>query len=168
MILDSTCSYKRRWPSHATIRIDNRPETNPDIVMDAKDLKFPNNYFDIVYCDPPHIYRKSSDLTNYNAKRRLLRGSHGMSLLQKFSFWQNEKDWLEFINKTNKEFYRCLKPNGLLYYKMTENKSCTDPDDLIKRMTNFKLINDRIEKSKTNFNKKSPSKVHWMTFTKEG
>ena len=44
MILDATCSYARVWPKHATIRIDIRPQTKPDIVMDATELKFSDNY----------------------------------------------------------------------------------------------------------------------------
>ena len=49
IILDATCSYARIYPKFATIRIDIRPQTKPDIVMDAKDLKFIDNYFDEIY-----------------------------------------------------------------------------------------------------------------------
>ena len=88
-------------------------------------------------------------------------------MLQRFWFWKDEKEWLDFVEKTNKEFFRCLKPNGLLYYKMTESKGCTDQKDLIKRLTNFELIKDIVEKSQSNFSKyskNSTSKAHFMTF----
>lgn len=164
-ILDATCSYKRKWPRFATVRIDVRPETKPDIVMDAKDLKFPDNYFDEIYCDPPHIIRKSTDLTNVNLHRRLI--GRELSMLQRFWFWKNTDEWLDFVKKTNDEFYRCLKPKGLLYYKMTEAKGCVTIKSLIENMVAFKVVADKTRPSKTNFskfNKVPTSQAHFLTF----
>ena len=60
MILDATCSYGRIWPAHATVRIDIRPETKPDFVMDNTNLNFPDAFFDEIYYDPPHVFRRGS------------------------------------------------------------------------------------------------------------
>ena len=69
VILDATCSYgmKRRprgvrWPQHATVRIDIRPEVKPDYIMDNANLEFPDDCFDRIYYDPPHVIRRASDL----------------------------------------------------------------------------------------------------------
>lgn len=161
MILDATCSFGRIYPKHATIRIDIRPECKPDIVMDAKDLKFQDNYFDQIYCDPPHFIRNGPPHPRIKEVRRL---SHRLSpdAFTRYGWWHGKDEWFEFVEKTNKEFARCLKPNGVLYYKITEAGGCTKPSDLIERMTNFELIEDKTNTSKSNL----PSKgiTHWLTF----
>lgn len=161
MILDATCSFKRIWPKHATIRIDIRPEVKPDIVMDAKDLKFVDNYFDEIYVDPPHWFRKGKMSPRIKQVRRLS-GRRTPDAFTRYGWWPSQKEWFDFIDATNKEFYRCLKKSGRLYYKITEAKGCTKPLDLVERMTNFELIEDKISKTNSNFTSKGI--VHWLTF----
>ena len=163
-ILDATCSYAHIWPKFATVRIDIRPETKPDMVMDAKNLKFPDNYFDEIYCDPPHLLRKSDDLTKANFRQR--QRGRKLSLLQRYYFWHNMDEWLIFVEKTNKEFFRCLKPNGTVYYKMTDAKGAVTIKSLIDGYTNFKLIEDKAVKSKVNW-KTSNSMAHYITFRRQ-
>lgn len=159
MILDATCSFSKIWPKIASIRIDVRPECNPDIVMDAKSLKFPNNYFDIIYCDPPHYIHKGN-LTRIKQVRRLS-GRRSPDPWTRYGFWNNNEEWFDFIEKTNKEFSRCLKPNGILYYKITETSGCTKPKDLIERMSSFEVIEDKTEPTKKGFRN---GKIHWIIF----
>lgn len=161
IILDATCSFKRIWPKHATIRIDIRPEVKPDIVMDAKNLKFDDNYFDEIYCDPPHFIRNGPPSPRIKQVRRLS-GRRTPDTFTRYGWWNGKEEWFEFCEKTNKEFYRCLKKTGLLYYKISEAGGCAKPSDLIKRMTNFDLIEDKTNPSKSNL----PSKgiTHWLTF----
>jgi len=161
MILDATCSFGKIYPKHATVRIDIRPECKPDIVMDARDLKFPDNYFDQIYCDPPHLIRKAP--LHYRIKEvRRLSGRRSPDAFTRYGWWKTNEEWFDFIEKTNKEFHRCLKKDGLLYYKITEAGGCTKPSDLIERMTNFELVEDKTNPSKSNL----PSKgiTHWLTF----
>lgn len=159
MILDSTCSYKRKWPKHATVRIDVRSKVRPDIVMSATDLKFPDNHFDEIYCDPPHLYRDSEPIDMQYKRRLSGRTSPGM--FDRYGFWKKEEDWFEFIDKTNKEFARCLKPNGKLFYKITEAGGCTKPKDLIEKMTNFVLVNDVFDKVQSNMGR---GLTHYLEF----
>lgn len=159
-ILDATCSFAKIWPKSATYRIDIRPEVNPDIVMDAKDLKFPNNHFDQIYCDPPHLMRRGKDLTRIKVSRRLS-GRRSPDAFTRYGHWETESQWFEFIEKTNNEFFRCLKPDGILFYKITEAGGCTKPSDLVQRMTNFELLKDKITKSRSSLGK---GKTHWLTF----
>lgn len=158
LILDATCSFRKNWPKSATIRIDIRPETKPDIVMDATDLKFPNASFDAIYCDPPHFVIKKP-----SARIKQWRRMHGRISIDPFTaygYWKTEAEWFAFIEGTNREFARCLKSNGILYYKITEGGGCTKPNDLIERMTNFVTVKDEVKASKTNFGK---AKTHWLT-----
>lgn len=158
MILDATCSYARVWPKHATIRIDIRPETKPDIVMDAKDLKFPDNYFDEIDADPPHLKRKGPHKTE--SQKRRLSGRTSPGFWQRYGSWESKEDWLYFVEKTNMEFYRVLKPNGILNYKITESPIINLNEFLLK-MTNFILIKDDCKESKSNFGN---GVVHFLTF----
>ena len=55
-ILHLFCGISKFPNAKKEIRIDINPKVNPDIVLDLKKekLPFPNNYFDIVYADPPY------------------------------------------------------------------------------------------------------------------
>ena len=160
IILDATCSYARVWPKFATIRIDIRPETKPDIVMDAKNLKFPDSYFDEIYCDPPHLMRNGPHKTE--AQTRRLSGRRTPGFWERYSYWSNKDDWNDFITKTNSEFYRVLKSNGIIFYKITESP-IINYEDFLKRMSNFNLISDNCTDSKSNLGSGS---VHFLTLVR--
>lgn len=158
-ILDATCSYARKWPKHATIRIDIRPETNPDMVMDAKQLSFPNNHFDEIYCDPPHLFRNGPHKTE--AQKRRLLGRKSPGFWERYGHWKSKEEWFAFVEKTNNEFYRVLKKDGVLNYKIAEGSSSVKIDDLVQKMTNFDLIKDDYLPSKSNLGK---GVTHYLTF----
>lgn len=160
-ILDATCSYARVWPKHATIRIDIRPEVNPDYTMDAKNLTFEDESFDEIYCDPPHLFRKGEHKTE-SIKRRLT-GRKSPGFWQRYGYWNSKEDWIEFVTKTNESFARVLTDNGLLHYKITESSSSITLKDLVTRMDNFNLISDTQKDSNSNL---GTGNVHYLTFEK--
>ena len=164
MILDATCSYFHIWPRHATIRMDIRPECKPDIVGDIRKTEFPDNYFDEIYLDPPHMIRK--DLMHFPhdimAIKRRLSGRRTPHMFDRYGVFKTRKEWIDFVKQTNKELLRILKPTGRVIYKATFSEN----NKLIKRvdlnlMTNFKVIDEKITKSKKSGSK---NKVHWITF----
>ena len=160
MILDATCSFrtKTRWPRFASIRIDIRAETRPDFVMDARTLKFPNAYFTEIYCDPPHLITKK--VSPWLEQYRRLHGRIGkMTMFTHYGYWHSREEWLDFAEKSCREFYRCLKSNGLLHYKLTESKDMS-PQDIL-RLGLFIIIKHRITNSKSRM--PSRCKVHWLT-----
>ena len=71
--------------------------------MDALDLKFPDNNFDIVYCNPPFFnlegYKQSKDDISVNS---------------------NYNEWCNKIKKMSQECFRVLKPNGLAIFTMAD------------------------------------------------
>lgn len=162
-ILDCTCSFAKIWPKHATIRIDIRPETKPDIVMDAKQLDFPNNFFDELYCDPPHFFRKGQHPTE--KQKRRLEGRTSPGFYERYGHWNNKEEWNEFVEKTNIEFSRVLKDDGKLFYKLTEANSTTNVSEFIDKMTNFILVEDNVQPSKSN---RSNAKTHFLIFSIKG
>src|SRR2546426_10784868 len=112
MILDATCSYTRKWPRYATIRIDIRPETKPDIEMDNANLQFPDGYFDLIYYDPPHVIRRGSDLKWmewFKRYRRLHESRTSPGFFERYGSWESKEAFLQNIIGVNQEFYRCLK-----------------------------------------------------------
>jgi|SRR3990167_1183603 len=164
MILDATCSFFRIWPRHATIRMDIRPEVKPDVVGDIRKTDFPDAHFDEIYLDPPHMIRKDQFILPHDiiAIKRRLSGRKSPDSFTRYGTFKSRKEWLDFLDKTNQELFRILKPNGKVYYKTTFGKDSR----LIKRedmehMTNFKIIKEKITKSRKPGSK---NMVHWITF----
>ena len=167
MILDATCSYARIWPAHATIRIDIRPETKPDKVMDNANTDFPDHYFDEIYYDPPHVIRRSQDrawIQDHFERDRRRTGRTSPGFFERFGWWESKQVFLNNIDGVNKEFYRILKESGQLRIKISfevgHKTRCITKDDFFSRMTNFRTIKDCITKSKSNLGK---NEVHWLT-----
>ena len=163
MILDATCSWKhdgrsKRWPEHATIRIDIRPEVRPDIVMDACSLKFPDHFFDAIYYDPPHLFRKSDNIESLKRAKKLSGRKVKNTMFVLYGYWHNRDEWLSFLDRSLKEALRCLKPDGIVYYKITESPGMKIGD---LEGHGFNIV----EKKTTNTKSKvgSKAKVHWLT-----
>jgi hypothetical protein len=167
IILDATCSYARKWPRFATFRIDIRPETKPDMVMDNADLKFPAAIFDAIYYDPPHVIRRGSDLKWiewFRTYRRRHESRTSPGFFERYGTWPSKEAFLVNIEGVNREFFRCLKPDGRFYVKLgvewSHKTRCITFEDFTSRMTNFEIIKDRITASKSNLGK---NRVHWLT-----
>ena len=166
MILDATCSYARIWPKYATVRIDKRPECSPDVVMDNTDLKFPDYTFDIIYFDPPHVISHNSPAVWEAGMKRMnqARKKHAKTpgFFERYGVWMNRREWLSNVAGVNREFYRCLKPNGTLKVKLADagTNDTVHLQEFLDEMTNFNLESQRTTKSKT---KRGLSTVHWLT-----
>ena len=162
MILDATCSYGKVWPKHASIRIDVRPECRPDFVMSATDLKFPDHFFDEIYCDPPHIFRKNPLPPITRIRQRMKSGRLNQDFFRRWGFWKSRADWFAFLDSVNREFYRCLKPSGVLHFKMVDGKNSgvTKLSEMTERMTNFTTVKDEYRNSESHYGK---TVIHWLT-----
>lgn len=168
IILDGTCSFKhsrtKRWPAHATIRMDIRPEVNPDVVGDIKRTDFPNHYFDEIYLDPPHMIRKDPFMLGHDIRtirRRMGRiNSDTPNSFHRYGFFKTRDEWMEFVRMTNQEVFRILKPGGKFHYKATfskDNRYILRKD--LDEYTNFVVIKEKITNSRIN----PQNKVHWLT-----
>lgn len=164
MILDATCSYFHIWPRHATIRMDIRPEVKPDVVGDIRNTNFPDKHFDEIYLDPPHMIR--TDMMHFphdklTIKRRLS-GRRSPHMYDRYGVFKSRKEWMDFVEKTNDELLRILKPTGKIIYKATfsKNHRYIKRVDLDK-MDNFIVTDEKITNSKKPGSK---NKVHYITF----
>ena len=128
IILDATCSFSRIWPRYATLRMDIRRIVKPDIVASATHLPFRDGTFDQIYCDPPHIIYQF-DPTNDSKKVSTFRPRYvrfkehvRFDMAIRFGFWKTKAEWDNFVDKSGPEFARALKPDGRLFYKITDDR----------------------------------------------
>jgi hypothetical protein len=120
IILDACCGGKMFWfnKNHQnTIYIDKRTaarghikykeaknhEISPDLIMDFRNLDFPNGKFKLVVFDPPHIIRN---------------GSCGYQCAKYGSLDKNT--WQDDLNKGFNECWRVLADYGTLIFKWNE------------------------------------------------
>lgn len=130
-------------------------------------MLFPDESIDIIYYDPPHVIRRASDtkwMEFFKFYRRKHESKTSPGFFDRYGSWPSKDAFLRNIEGVNREFYRVLKPNGVLHVKLgvewSKRTRCITIDDFLSRTTNFELVRDRVTLSKSNLGK---NKVHWMT-----
>jgi SAM-dependent methyltransferase len=107
-ILDATAGFRMMWfnKHHPNcIYLDQRPECEPDIVGDFRDLKqFPNETFRLIVFDPPHIIVSKKNTSQDSSMRHMF----GVLVADTIE---------EDMKKAFSEFWRVLKPYGVLMFK---------------------------------------------------
>ena len=119
-ILDVTCGGRSIWfnkHNPAAVYCDKRREQfnnlwknagnctvdiNPDVICDFTDLPFPDNSFQLVIFDPPHL--TSAKETAWLVKK----------------YGKLDKDWPQMIHDGFQECMRVLKTEGVLIFKWSE------------------------------------------------
>lgn len=77
-------------------------EVNPDMVMDFRELKFPDKTFKLVVFDPPHLQKLGK--TSWMAKK------YGVL----------SENWEDDLKRGFKECWRVLEDDGILIFKWGE------------------------------------------------
>ena len=79
-------------------------EINPDIIADCRSIPFPDDTFNLIVFDPPHL----SDVgdNSWMAKK----------------YGKLPKDWEAFLKDSMDELMRVLKPGGTLIFKWNESQ----------------------------------------------
>lgn len=153
-ILDATCGEKGMWyqKSHPFVTFldkrngiygKNKHKIKPDIVATWDDMPFPNNCFDVVIFDPPHII--------CNAETGNIVSQYGHF---KIDTWKQE------LKTGIANCFRVLKPNGIFIFKWAkaERYGHSIPIEDVLPMFPFKpLFGTRTGKRDTN---------HWIVFLK--
>lgn len=125
LVLDACCGSRMFWfdtQDQRALFIDKRqgewpidvgtPGTKgrspivvqPDQVADFTDMPFPDESFQLVVFDPPHVQRQEA--------RGALTRRYGVL----------NGDWREMLRKGFAECFRVLKPNGVLVFKWGESQ----------------------------------------------
>lgn len=107
--LDATCSNRKMWhrqPPQNCIQMDIEPDVHPEVVGDLKNSPFPENMFDIIFFDPPHLYRFGSPPPWWNDKQHTW---YGLGVSRQYIY--------DLLFQGSKEIKCILKPGGLLFFK---------------------------------------------------
>ncbi len=151
-VLDVCCGGKMMWfdkKNPIALFVDKRKteteklkdgsnfQVNPDIVMDFRNLDLPDESFNLVVFDPPHI----------------VNGSEKSVIVKKYGYLDNT--WRDDISKGFKECFRVLKSGGVLIFKWNEVHI---PIQEILELTEIKpLFGHRSGKT---------MRTHWICFMK--
>lgn len=152
-VLDPACGGRMFWFDKSDDRVlfgDVRDESwelcdgrrfdvKPDMLMDYRDLPFPDGTFRMVVLDPPHL--RNAGETSYMA--------------QKYGCLDQET-WKADLKTMFSECFRVLKEHGVLIFKWNETQI---PVSQILKLTAHKPL----------FGNKQPNRTgtHWIVFMKE-
>lgn len=152
-VLDPACGGRMFWFDKSDSRVlfgdvrdeswelcdGRRFEVKPDMLMDYRDLPFPDETFRMVVLDPPHL--RNAGETSYMA--------------QKYGCLDQET-WQTDIKTMFSECFRVLKEHGVLIFKWNETQI---PVSQILKLTDHKPL----------FGNKQPNRTgtHWIVFIKK-
>jgi len=161
-ILDPTCSGKSIWMPEQRDRddvlwIDRREadtdswryvrkdwEVKPDEIGDFRDLDSPDNSFNLVVFDPPHI-------TNNKGMEKL------SGLMEEKYGALHAETWQRDIRHGFEELWRVLRPGGTLVMKWAD--TCIAFQDVLEQVPQDPLFGTRTTKNKSSQNR-------WFVFYK--
>lgn len=157
-ILDMTCGGRSIWfqKNHPhTIYFDQRDEeyeqtfgsdpsvrhikVHPDVMGDFRDLPFPDNTFNLVVFDPPHIV-----------------GGGERWLTKAYGQYASAGEALSSVSAGILEGMRVLKPRGVLIFKWADTS--IPVEEILSAIRLTPLFGHRSGKK---------SGTHWLTFMKE-
>ena len=135
-ILDATAGNRMIWqnkdsPYILFIDIEPNLEFPPDRVLDCTNTDLPDESFNVVFFDPPHAYSNRNSLQRWHSCRnkeelKEFNEKYGLKYDGLAYYGEdklhNKQELLIFIHKSQKEFLRILKPDGMLWFKWSEMK----------------------------------------------
>ena len=127
-ILDATASYRSMWSCKEDDRIlwiDSQKELDlkPDILVDCTNTGFESGRFHTIFFDPPHSFGRTKNTGMFQTPSRKVqreKWGRGGGTYYGFDVYPTKRTLLAFINKAQKEFYRILMDDGLLWFKWGE------------------------------------------------
>jgi hypothetical protein len=105
-ILDMSAGYRAIWFNRLhpdTVFVDIRPQVSPTVIANTEILPFPNNVFDLVVFDPPHVV---------NGRGSKMGETYGSFLADEIK---------QTIQKSSAEAYRCSTGNALMAFKWNDH-----------------------------------------------
>ncbi len=155
-ILDATAGFRMMWfdKHHPNcLYLDERPECEPDIIGDYRNLsQFKDGQFKVILFDPPHII-KSNAVCNSNT-------------LRAFGYL-NAETWQSDLKKAFTELWRVLADYGVLIFKWN---NCSISSAEVLKLIPFKpLVYNVSGQKQKKLNKKSSTRklrTLWFCFMK--
>ncbi len=132
-ILDATAANRMIWrtkKSNKIIWIDIEPELeiSPDLIIDCAETGFPDYSVMTIFFDPPHWWGDKPASTFFTCRNKKEKGKfvekYGSAGVGYYGTdkYQTKSQLLSFLHRAQKEFYRILYPDGMLWLNWSEVK----------------------------------------------
>lgn len=128
MILDATAGNRTMWNAKNVeniiyLDVEKKLMRKPTIFADNTKCPFKDNVFDTIFYDPPHNWGyKDEPYPIYPSEIKRWKQQHEIFAFTYYG-WDKFKSWnqlLAHIYYAQREFYRILKDDGLLWIKWNE------------------------------------------------
>ena len=159
-VLDITAGYRTMWKGKTqnVLFLDVRKEVKPDIVASNEYLPFKNETFKRVVYDPPHLIQPNINVTTSRISK---------DLAKRYSYWTKKEHLMRNIILVNKEVYRVLSGNGILFCKFTPTRDGhVTVEMFIRILENFEVKRIRRDRSKVKTLHGSKDYVYHITMGK--
>jgi hypothetical protein len=156
-ILDATAGFRMMWfnKKHPNcIYLDQRPECEPDIVGDFRDLRqFADETFNLVVFDPPHVFTHSP----YG----------GSNIMADYGYLRADS-WRTDLKKGFDELWRVLKTRGVMIVKWgNEHIPSNEVIDLAPtKPLVYQVVKERTRLTKRNRKGRERVQTLWFCFMK--
>lgn len=106
--------YKNNVVKEPRLKFDLFPQTPDTIDCDCRELPLGTNSISCLMFDPPFLATKGKSLTE---------NKNNNFINKRFGVYSTEQELWEFYQDSMKEFYRVLKPKGILIFKCQDKVS---------------------------------------------
>ena len=128
MILDATAGNRTMWKHKNTeniiyIDIEKKLERKPTIFTDNTNTPFLSGIFDTIFYDPPHGWGDKTIWYAYKHRSKEYFEKWGDRKIPRYygtDKYKSRSELVAHIYHAQKEFYRILKDDGLLWLKWNE------------------------------------------------
>lgn len=130
MILDATAANRKMWQvrdSDNIIYIDQQTKLDvpPTLFCDNTNTPFADKKFHTIFYDPPHDWGLPSlywGFASEKEKQERFKDFKGIPAYYGTEIYEKREELVLHIFKAQREFYRILKDDGLLWFKWNETK----------------------------------------------
>jgi hypothetical protein len=125
MILDATASNRTMWKQKDIEHIiyldmEKKLERKPTLYADNTKTPFLDKSFDTIFYDPPHGWGEGHPFYKYPDAKSFKEKWQGYGDIPRYYGWdkyKNQQELLVHLWRAQKEFFRILKDDGLLWLK---------------------------------------------------
>jgi SAM-dependent methyltransferase len=125
MILDATASNRTIWQvkdyeNIVYLDIEKKLERKPTIFGDNNRLPFQEHIFDTIFYDPPYYWGSPKDfysIPDAKTYKELFGENRLFPRYYGVDKFKDKTALIASIHRAFKEFERCLKPDGLIWFK---------------------------------------------------
>lgn len=134
MILDATAGNRTMWKKKTSpyiLYIDVEEELSypPDIFIDSRNTGLEDESYNAIFFDPPHEFGRTKNTSIYTTPNREICNEkwpewarEGHPRYYGADKYKTKKELKEYIYYSQKEFYRIMKEDGMLWLKWSENQ----------------------------------------------